>query len=80
VKESFNIAEEAGGNGKPIIKKFTTVVSNNTLNIRLNWAGKGTIALPFGSVYGPLISAITVNSGRLLLFVSSMLCHLNIII
>ncbi|QCE10158.1 serine/threonine-protein kinase PBS1 [Vigna unguiculata] len=62
VKESFNIAEEAGGNGKPIIKKFTTVVSNNTLNIRLNWAGKGTIALPFGSVYGPLISAITVNS------------------
>ncbi|KAG2372459.1 leucine-rich repeat receptor-like serine/threonine-protein [Vigna angularis] len=62
VKEGFNIAEEAGGNGKAIRKTFRAVVSSNTLKIRLNWAGKGTTALPYKSVYGPLISAITVNS------------------
>ncbi|XP_047152407.1 probable leucine-rich repeat receptor-like serine/threonine-protein kinase At3g14840 [Vigna umbellata] len=62
VKEGFNIAEEAGGNGKAITKTFRAVVSSNTLKIRLNWAGKGTTALPYKSVYGPLISAITVNS------------------
>ncbi|XP_014523069.2 probable leucine-rich repeat receptor-like serine/threonine-protein kinase At3g14840 isoform X3 [Vigna radiata var. radiata] len=62
VQEGFNIAEEAGGNRKAITKKFTAVVSSKTLEIRLNWAGKGTTALPQRSVYGPLISAITVNS------------------
>ncbi|WVZ01021.1 hypothetical protein V8G54_027090 [Vigna mungo] len=62
VQEGFNIAEEAGGNRKAITKNFTAVVSSNTLKIRLNWAGKGTTAIPQRSVYGPLISAITVNS------------------
>ncbi|PNX54657.1 putative cysteine-rich RLK (receptor-like kinase) protein [Trifolium pratense] len=31
------------------------------MEIRLHWAGKGTTAIPFGSVYGPLISAISVD-------------------
>ncbi|KAI5411509.1 hypothetical protein KIW84_056550, partial [Lathyrus oleraceus] len=61
VLKDFNIAKEAGGVGKAIIKNFTAVVTSNTLEIRLQWAGKGTTAIPFGSVYGPLISAISVD-------------------
>jgi hypothetical protein len=37
-------------------------VSSNTLEIRFYWAGKGTQAVPNKSVYGPLISAISVES------------------
>jgi hypothetical protein len=71
VLKDFDIAEEAGGVGKAIIKKFTTIVTNNTLEIRLHWAGKGTTGIPFGSVYGPLISAISVDPGQYMVF----LCH-----
>nr|XP_007132111.1 hypothetical protein PHAVU_011G067400g [Phaseolus vulgaris]ESW04105.1 hypothetical protein PHAVU_011G067400g [Phaseolus vulgaris] len=61
VLKNFNIAEEAGGVNKAITKSFTIVISTNTLEIRLYWAGKGTTGIPFKSVYGPLISAISVN-------------------
>ncbi|WJX67811.1 hypothetical protein P8452_52247 [Trifolium repens] len=61
VLKDFNIAKEAGGVGKAIIKKFTATVTSNTLEIRLRWAGKGTTGIPFDSVYGPLISAISVD-------------------
>ncbi|XP_027927403.1 probable leucine-rich repeat receptor-like serine/threonine-protein kinase At3g14840 isoform X1 [Vigna unguiculata] len=61
VLKDFNIAKEAGGVGKAIIKKFTTFVNSSTLEIRLQWAGKGTTGIPFGSVHGPLISAISVD-------------------
>jgi len=66
VKKDFDIVEEAGGIGKAVITSFTAVVTSNTLEIRLYWAGKGTTSLPFRSVYGPLISAISVEPGRLL--------------
>ncbi|KAK7401755.1 hypothetical protein VNO78_13483 [Psophocarpus tetragonolobus] len=62
MKKDFNIVEEAGGIGNAIIKPFTVVVTNNTLEVRLYWAGKGTTSLPSRSVYGPLISAISVES------------------
>ncbi|KAE9617051.1 putative protein kinase RLK-Pelle-DLSV family [Lupinus albus] len=62
VVKDFNIAEEAGGFDKAVIKNFTAVVTSNALEIRLHWAGKGTTSIPFGSVYGPLISAISVHS------------------
>jgi hypothetical protein len=66
MKKDFNIAEEAGGVGKKVIKQFKDVdVTSNTLEIRLYWAGKGTQSLPNRSVYGPLISAISVESGGL---------------
>ncbi|KAG2372451.1 leucine-rich repeat receptor-like serine/threonine-protein [Vigna angularis] len=61
VLKDFNIAKEAGGVGKAIIKNFTASVNSSTLEIRLQWAGKGTTAIPFGSVHGPLISAISVH-------------------
>ncbi|RYR50523.1 hypothetical protein Ahy_A07g037153 isoform B [Arachis hypogaea] len=61
VLKDFNIAKEAGGVGKAVIKNFTAVVTAKALEIRLYWAGKGTTTIPFGSVYGPLISAISVD-------------------
>ncbi|XP_057432287.1 probable leucine-rich repeat receptor-like serine/threonine-protein kinase At3g14840 [Lotus japonicus] len=62
VKKDFNIAKEAGGVAKAVTMPFTAVVTNKTLEIRLYWAGKGTTVIPFSSVYGPLISAISVRS------------------
>ncbi|KAK2368146.1 putative leucine-rich repeat receptor serine/threonine-protein kinase [Trifolium repens] len=63
MKKDFNIAEEAGVVGKKVIKQFKDVdVTSNTLEIRLYWAGKGTQSLPNRSVYGPIISAISVES------------------
>ncbi|KAJ7981885.1 putative Kinase [Quillaja saponaria] len=59
--EDFNIAYEARGVGKAVVKKFTAVVTNNTLEIRLYWGGKGTMDIPDKGVYGPLISAISVD-------------------
>ncbi|KAK6934117.1 Serine-threonine/tyrosine-protein kinase, catalytic domain [Dillenia turbinata] len=62
VLKDFNIENEAGGVGKAIIKSFTSIpVSSKTLEIRFYWAGKGTTAIPDRGVYGPLISAISVD-------------------
>ncbi|KAJ6830411.1 putative LRR receptor-like serine/threonine-protein kinase isoform X1 [Iris pallida] len=57
----FNIAEEANGTGREIIKTFSTIVDGSTLEISFQWTGKGTNAIPDIGVYGPLISAISVR-------------------
>ncbi|XP_019193820.1 PREDICTED: probable leucine-rich repeat receptor-like serine/threonine-protein kinase At3g14840 [Ipomoea nil] len=62
VAKDFNIESEAGGVNKAVIKPFTAVVNETTLEIRLYWAGKGTTVIPVKGVYGPLISAISVVS------------------
>ncbi|KAI3879786.1 hypothetical protein MKX03_000405 [Papaver bracteatum] len=59
--KDFNIAEEAKGVGKRVTKDLNIDVTNGTLEIHLYWRGKGTSSIPFRSVYGPLISAITVK-------------------
>lgn len=61
VLKDFNIEGETGGPGKPIIKTFITEVEHNTLEIQFYWAGKGTTAIPSRGVYGPLVSAISVD-------------------
>ncbi|KAB1209727.1 hypothetical protein CJ030_MR6G000175 [Morella rubra] len=61
VLENFNIEDEAGGAGKPLVKTFTAAVTSNTLKIHFYWAGKGTTGIPVRGVYGPLISAISVD-------------------
>ncbi|XP_070664343.1 probable leucine-rich repeat receptor-like serine/threonine-protein kinase At3g14840 isoform X2 [Malus domestica] len=61
VKKDFNIMDEAGVFGDVVIKNFTAPVTNNTLEIRFYWAGRGTTGIPFRGVYGPLISAISVD-------------------
>lgn len=68
--KDFNIANEAGGVGKLTIKNFTAHVISGSLKMRFHWAGKGTVAIPYKSVYGPLISAISVTSGVFLLSLS----------
>ncbi|KAL8046825.1 hypothetical protein ABFX02_08G199000 [Erythranthe guttata] len=61
VLKDFNIAEVAGGPGKPIVKSFNVTVTSHTLKIHLYWAGKGTTGIPLRGTYGPLISAISVD-------------------
>ncbi|KAB2616053.1 LRR receptor-like serine/threonine-protein kinase [Pyrus ussuriensis x Pyrus communis] len=62
VLKDINIMEEARGVGKGIVREFDNVtVIGSTLEIHLYWVGKGTTAIPYTSVYGPLISAISVT-------------------
>nr|DAD37734.1 TPA_asm: hypothetical protein HUJ06_008375 [Nelumbo nucifera] len=59
--KDFNIAKEANGTGKSIVKEFDAIVNGSTLEIHLYWSGKGTTFVPDRGVYGPLISAIGVT-------------------
>ncbi|KAI8551236.1 hypothetical protein RHMOL_Rhmol06G0169200 [Rhododendron molle] len=61
VLKDFNIEDDAGGAGKPILKNFTAEVTSHTLKIHFYWAGRGTTGIPVRGVYGPLISAISVD-------------------
>lgn len=61
VQKHFNIEDEAPEAQKPLIKQFNATVTNNILEIRFYWAGKGTTRIPNRGVYGPLVSAISVN-------------------
>ncbi|CAN8290796.1 unnamed protein product [Cochlearia groenlandica] len=58
--EDFNIKEEANGTNKEVIKEVKTNVTDNTLEIRFYWAGKGTTIIPRRGNYGSLVSAISV--------------------
>lgn len=76
--KDFNIADEAGGASKEVIKTFTTAVTSNTMEIRLYWAGKGTTAIPVRGTYGPLISAISVNPSKMHAIVGCLLLLMSI--
>ena len=81
--KDFNIENEAQGLDKAVIKNFTAVVTNQVLMIRFHWAGKGTTAAPKRGIYGPLVSAISVESGNVSgfdnLFVVQLLSCLDLI-
>ncbi|XP_050368369.1 probable leucine-rich repeat receptor-like serine/threonine-protein kinase At3g14840 [Argentina anserina] len=63
VWKDFDIVKEAKGVDKEVIKETKAVqVKNKTLEIRFHWSGKGTTASPRRGIYGPLISAISVES------------------
>ncbi|KAJ9168648.1 hypothetical protein P3X46_020148 [Hevea brasiliensis] len=61
VQKDFNIEDKANGVNKPVIEKYNATVTNNILEIRFFWAGKGTTRISVRGVYGPLISAISVD-------------------
>ncbi|KAD4982479.1 hypothetical protein E3N88_19150 [Mikania micrantha] len=64
ILKNFDIKNEAGGVDKAVIKTSKGVpVTNGTLEIRFQYAGKGTTAVPLRGLYGPLISAISMESG-----------------
>lgn len=56
--KDFDIAKEAGGVERALVKKFNATVSENYLEIHLFWAGKGTCCIPKPGYYGPLIAAV----------------------
>jgi len=62
--EDFNIKDKIGGVHRAIIESFATNISDNTLEIHFYWGGKGTTAIPYRGVYGPLISAISVTKSE----------------
>ncbi|XP_054777749.1 probable LRR receptor-like serine/threonine-protein kinase RFK1 isoform X2 [Prosopis cineraria] len=63
VWKDFNIEDEAHVAQKPIkIPIYNVNVTDNALDIRFYWAGKGTTRIPSSGVYGPLISALSVVS------------------
>ena len=64
--KDFDIKSKAEGVDKEYVLEFNAVtVRDKTLEIRFLWAGKGTAAAPKRGTYGPLISAISVKSGKL---------------
>ncbi|KAK3006532.1 hypothetical protein RJ639_015905 [Escallonia herrerae] len=60
--EDFDIENEAQGVDKAVKQIFKAVVSDTILEIRFQYAGKGTTAVPIRGIYGPLISAISIES------------------
>ncbi|KAK9223979.1 hypothetical protein WN944_012428 [Citrus x changshan-huyou] len=61
VERNFDIKAEASGALKPVARPYNVTVTNHIIEIRFHWAGKGTTALPKRGVYGPLVSAISLN-------------------
>lgn len=62
VAKDFSIEREAGGVKKAYIESFHDIVTNNNiLEVRFYWASKGTTRIPDRGIYGPLVSAISVN-------------------
>ncbi|KAM1108109.1 hypothetical protein TB2_004665 [Malus domestica] len=63
LRKDFNIEDEAKMAQKPVVlQEHNVSVTNNILEIRFYFAGKGTTRIPERGVYGPLISAISVES------------------
>ncbi|KAB2601359.1 LRR receptor-like serine/threonine-protein kinase RFK1 [Pyrus ussuriensis x Pyrus communis] len=63
LQKDFNIEDEAKMAQKPVVlQEHNVSVTNNILEIRFYFAGKGTTRIPERGVYGPLISAISVES------------------
>ncbi|KAL3643562.1 hypothetical protein CASFOL_014377 [Castilleja foliolosa] len=60
--KDFDIERSANGVDKAVKRNFTALVKNTTLEIRFQYAGKGTTAVPSRGSYGPLVSAISVES------------------
>ncbi|KAM0048734.1 putative protein kinase RLK-Pelle-DLSV family [Helianthus debilis subsp. tardiflorus] len=61
--KNFDIKHEAGGVDKAVIKTIENIhVTNKTLEIRFQYAGNGTTAVPRDGVFGPMISAISMES------------------
>ncbi|XP_019190166.1 PREDICTED: probable LRR receptor-like serine/threonine-protein kinase At1g07650 [Ipomoea nil] len=60
--KDFDIETAARGVDKVVVKQFQAVVRDKTLELRFEYAEKGTTVVPLPGVYGPLVSAISVES------------------
>ncbi|KAK3003849.1 hypothetical protein RJ639_019623, partial [Escallonia herrerae] len=61
VEKDFNIKDLALGAQVPLARRYNASVTNNILEICFKWVGRGTTRIPRSGVYGPLVSAISVN-------------------
>ncbi|KAK4710938.1 hypothetical protein R3W88_005451 [Solanum pinnatisectum] len=57
--KDFDIRTTAGGVDKALTRKFNASVEDGILEVRFQYAGKGTTAVPRRGSYGPLVSAIS---------------------
>nr|POF08867.1 putative lrr receptor-like serine/threonine-protein kinase [Quercus suber] len=62
VWKDFDIEISARGVDKAVVVEYKANVTNRNLMIRFYWAGKGTTFTPKRAIFGPLISAISVES------------------
>ncbi|KAK7306459.1 hypothetical protein VNO77_44400 [Canavalia gladiata] len=63
IHKNFNIEDETKVAEKPLVLPIYNIgITNNVLEIRFYWAGKGTTRIPDIGVYGPLVSALSVVS------------------
>jgi hypothetical protein len=65
--KNFDIENAAQGVDEVVVREFKAIVRNKVLQICFHWAGKGTTGAPERGTYGPLISAISVESGNYLM-------------
>ena len=76
--KDFDIVKEAQGVDKVYIHNSTALVTDRALEIRLHWAGKGTTTSPKIGIYGPLISAIDIESRKFMPIISEFFIHFNV--
>ncbi|KAL3345110.1 hypothetical protein AABB24_024185 [Solanum stoloniferum] len=60
--KDFDIERLAGGVDKALKEKFNVTVKDKTLQVRFQYAGKGTTSIPSRGNYGPLVSAISLEA------------------
>nr|XP_023884268.1 probable LRR receptor-like serine/threonine-protein kinase At1g53420 [Quercus suber] len=60
--KDFDIENSARGVDKAVVVEYKANVTNRNLMILFYWAGKGTTFTPMRAIFGPLISAISVES------------------
>ncbi|KAK4361248.1 hypothetical protein RND71_020200 [Anisodus tanguticus] len=60
--KDFDIERVAGGVDKAWKEKFNVTVKDKTVQVRFQYAGKGTTAVPSRGSYGPLVSAISLEA------------------
>lgn len=62
--KDFDIRTAAGEVDKAFTRNFSAVVEDGILEVRFQYAGKGTTAVPRRGSYGPLISAISFEASN----------------
>lgn len=62
--KDFDIRTAAGGVDESWTRKFNASVEDGILEVRFQYAGKGTTAVPRRGSYGPLVSAISFEASN----------------
>lgn len=74
--KDFDIERVAGGVDKALKEKFNVTVKDKTLDVRFQYAGKGTTSIPTRGNYGPLVSAISLEASNALSSLLFLTCNI----